>query len=323
MQTTVRTLLCVLLITGLVPEALSGPLIDAIRERREQRREAAEPQADTGSRSDGLEGEAGDPKARIKLPSGARALLDQSFGPDAAHKLDVYLPANPKGAPVLFMVHGGAWMVGDKAASKVVLNKVGRWLPKGYIVVSPNYRMSRSPQVMDQVDDVARALAFTQSKAAEWGGDASRLLVLGHSAGAHLVSMLVSDPRLASAHGARPWLGTVPLDSAAFDIVDIMENKHYRFYDRVFGKDRRYWEETSPLHRLTGAPLTPMLIVCSTRRSDACPQARAYAAKASSQGGRVTVLPVDMSHGDINGKLGTEGDYTAQVEAFMRGLGLP
>ncbi|WP_395702425.1 alpha/beta hydrolase [Aquabacterium sp.] len=322
MKPSVRLALCSLLLAALLPGAFAGPLLDAIRERREHRRQQAAEAREGPSGSEELEGAGTEGKAKIALPAGARALTDLSYGSDAAQKLDVYIPAKAKDAPILFMVHGGAWMVGDKAASKVVLNKVGHWLPKGYIVASPNYRMSRSPKVMDQVDDVARALAFVQGKAAEWGGDGSRVLVMGHSAGAHLVSMIASDRGLAAAHGARPWLGTVSLDSAAFDIVDIMKTKHYRFYDRVFGSDRGFWEQASPFHRLSAAP-APMLLVCSTKRSDSCPQAKAYAAKATGFGGKVSVLPVDMTHGDVNGKLGEPGEYTAQVEAFMRGLGLP
>lgn len=322
MKTGLRAALCALVIASLLPSAWSGPLIDAIKERREKRRQAAE-SSETSPGDNELERAGDGGKARFSLPAGARVLMDQAYGPDAAQKVDVYIPKNAKGAPILFMVHGGAWMVGDKGASKVVVNKVTHWLPKGYIVAAPNYRMSRDPKVMDQVDDVARALAHVQSHAADWGGDGARVLVLGHSAGAHLVSMLASDRRLAGQHGAKPWLGTVSLDSAAFDIVDIMASKHYRFYDRVFGSDRAFWEQASPFYRLTSAPASPMLIVCSTRRSDSCPQARAYAAKASGFGGRVTVLPVDLAHGDVNGQLGEPGDYTAQVEAFMRSVGLP
>jgi len=320
-STSLRVAVISLVLAALAPSALAGPIIDAIRERREKRREAAESTSDTSSEMEtaGSEG-----KAKVKLPAGARALMDQSFGSDPAQKLDVYMPANARGAPILMMVHGGAWMVGDKGATKVVANKVSRWLPKGYILVMPNYRMSRSaPKVMDQVDDVARALAWVQQHAPEWGGDPAKVLLMGHSAGAHLVSMLASDRRLASAHGTKTWLGTVALDSAAFDVVEMMEMKHYRFYDRVFGADRGYWQETSPLHRLTAAPLTPMLLVCSTRRPDACPQAKAYAAKASGFGGRASVLPVDLKHADVNGELGLGGDYTAQVEGFLRSVGLP
>ncbi len=112
------------------------------------------------------------------------------------------------------------------------------------------------------------------------------------------------------------------LDSAAFDLVEILQGKHHRIYDRAFGKDRAFWTEASPYYRLTTAP-APILVVCSTRRDDACPQAQPFASKATKLGGRVVVFPVDMKHGEINKELGLPSDYTTTVESFMRSLGLP
>ena len=101
-------------------------------------------------------------------PAGGRARRARSRLRSAqpAQKLDVYIPEGAKSAPILLMVHGGAWMLGDKGNSGVVANKVRHWLPRGYIVVSPNYRMSRPPSPLDQTEDVGRALAFVQANAA-------------------------------------------------------------------------------------------------------------------------------------------------------------
>lgn len=259
-------------------------------------------------------------KGEFALPAGARAERDVAYGDDPQQRLDVYIPAQAQGAPIVLMVHGGAWMIGDKSNRGVAPPKVARWLPRGYIVVSTNYRMDRrDPQPLRQADDVARALAFVQKHAAGWGGDPARVLLMGHSAGAHLVALLAADPQIAERQGARPWLGTVPLDSAAYDLVTIMEGRHFGFYDRVFGSDPQHWRDNSPYHRLTGTP-RPMLLVCSAKRSDSCPQARRFAAKV---GPNASVLPVELNHGAINMELGREGPYTDRVEAFMRTLGLP
>lgn len=279
------------------------------------------------SEGDGEMAEAGDSSGRMKaevvLPPGARAERDVAYGDDARQKMDVYIPANASRAPVILMFHGGAWMVGDKGNRGVAPAKVARWLPKGYIFVTANYRMDRArPDALQQADDAARALAFVQKHAADWGGDGARVLLMGHSAGAHLVALLAADPQIAERQGAKPWLGTVALDSAALDLVTIMEGRHYGFYDRVFGSDRQRWSDNSPLHRLAGTP-QPMLLVCSSKRSDSCAQAKNFVAKASAAGARASVLPVDLNHGQINAELGRGGDYTEKVEAFMRSLGLP
>ncbi|WP_425260078.1 alpha/beta hydrolase [Rubrivivax sp. RP6-9] len=263
-----------------------------------------------------------DGRADLSLPAGIRAERDLAYGPDAQQTLDVFIPLRAQRAPIVLMVHGGAWMLGDKAGRGVATNKVARWLPRGVIVVSVNYRRDRrSPNALQQADDVARALAFVQQRAAGWGGDGARVLLMGHSSGAHLVSLLSADPGIAERAGAKPVLGTVALDSAVFDLVEIMERRHYRFYDRVFGKDRQVWLDNSPYHRLQGTP-RPMLLVCSSQRSDSCPQADKFSAKAQAAGARVRVLRVPLKHGEINGQLGLAGDYTSQVEDFLRSVGV-
>ncbi len=314
-----RVLLSMLMLVGLVgifTSASGGPLRDWIEERRDSRRAATPPneasELETDDRS----------TTNVPLPAGARFEGDLSYGTDPQQRLDVYLPAQAKGAPILFMVHGGAWMLGDKGASNFVSNKVAHWLPKGYLLVSTNYRMSKHPNPLDQADDIAHALAFVQAKAPSWGGDPTKVVLLGHSAGAHLVSLLAADPRIVTKQGGTPGLGTIVLDSAAYDLVEIMQGKHHRMYDRAFGKDRAFWTDGSPYHRLTTAP-APMLLVCSTRRDDACPQAQPFASKVVNLGGRAVVLPVDMKHGEINKELGLPSDYTNTVETFMRSLGLP
>jgi acetyl esterase/lipase len=247
-----------------------------------------------------------------------RVLHDVAYGKDPLQKYDVYLPAHAKSAPVIFMVHGGGWRRGDKAMPNVVDNKVSRWVSRGFVFVSVDYRLLPTP-VEVQVDDVARALASAQSHAAEWGADSRKFVLMGHSAGAHLVALLDADPARAKAFGARPWLGAVSLDSAALDIPATMKARHFRLYDAAFGKDPATWARLSPMQQLrAGAP--PMLLVCSTQRRDSCPQARALMAKAQRLGDRAKVLGENLRHGEINAQLGLDGDYTRAVENFLSGL---
>ncbi|MDD3597034.1 alpha/beta hydrolase [Sulfuricurvum sp.] len=243
-----------------------------------------------------------------------------AYGSDKKQKLDVYLPATPKNAPIFVMVHGGAWKIGDKRMERVVDNKVARWNPKGIIFVSVNYRLLPNADPLKQVDDVASALAYVQEHAAEWGGDATKIVLMGHSAGAHLVDLLSSDPTRYP--NLKPWLGTVSLDSAAMDIPKVMNGKHYGFYDEAFGTDSAYWESASPQQRLSTSAL-PMYLVCSTERPDKpCIQAEAFVKAAKSIGVRSEVAPQAKSHKEINEELGLDNDYTHKVEEFIRSLGI-
>jgi len=220
---------------------------------------------------------------------------------------------------VIFMVHGGAWSLGDKGARSVVENKVTRWVPRGYILVSTNYRLLPKAAPIEQARDVARSLAVAQDMAASWGGDRSRFILMGHSAGAHLVALLATSPSISSGIVPTPWLGTVALDSAALDVVAIMEARHARFYDRAFGRDREVWKAASPFHAVTGTG-QPILLVCSTQRQDSCPQASRFVAKASSLGRRTSLLEQNLSHREINQRLGEAGSYTEAVESFLDSL---
>jgi acetyl esterase/lipase len=253
------------------------------------------------------------------VPAGTRVIGNVGYGDDPRQRLDVYAPAQATNAPVIFMVHGGAWAFGTKTARGVVENKVARWVPKGFIVISIGYRMLPDTAPLAQADDVARALAFAQRHAREWGGDPAQFIVMGHSAGAHLVSLITADTAIARQRGVQPWLGTVSLDSAALDVVDIMQQRHLPLYDRAFGSDEAGWMAVSPMQQLHDR-IVPFLAVCSTRRQDSCPQAQRFVAKAASFGSSARMLPEDLTHEQINEQLGTASAYTDNVEAFMRSL---
>lgn len=254
------------------------------------------------------------------LPAGTRVLRNVAYGSDAKQTMDIYMPAHAEQAPVIFMVHGGAWRIGDKAHSSVVDNKVARWLPQGFIFISINYRMLPELDALHQADDVARALAFAQAHAKEWGGDPTRFIAMGHSAGAHLVALLSATPDKAYAFGAQPWLGSVVLDSAAMDVTAVMQRRHPRFYDAAFGSNPNVWEQASPQANLSKQSL-PMYAVCSTQRKDnPCAAANSFMQKAIGYGDWVDVLPQNLSHGEINQQLGLPGSYTYAVERFMRAL---
>lgn len=255
------------------------------------------------------------------VPATARTLKDLAYGTDMAQRLDVYLPAHPRG-PVIAMVHGGGWFRGDKEMANVVANKAAHWLPEGYVFVSVETRLLPAANPVEQAEDVARALAYVQTHAREWGGNPADIVLMGHSAGAHLVALVTADPKLAASAGAKPWRATIVLDSAALDAVQLMQAQHFPLYDRAFGKDPAFWRAASPTLVLKRATV-PILLVCSSQRRDSCAQAQGFADKDRALGAKAELLPVALSHEQINADLGTPGEYTAKMDAFLRSLGLP
>lgn len=299
-----RPLFLLLLLTLAPAAANAGPLRDWL---------AGQQASDSALEADD------DAATDLVLPAGTRTLRDLAYGPDVRQRIDVYLPANAAGAPLLVMVHGGGWRRGDKASAGVVQNKAAHWLPRGIALVSVNYRLLPGTQPAQQARDVAAALAYVQAHAAEWGADPARVVLMGHSAGAHLVSLLAADPAGFMPAGSRSWLGTVVLDSAAVDVEAVMQRRHLRLYDAAFGNAPADWRALSPLRRLTAA--TPLLFVCSTERRDhPCDQARDMVAAARLLRVRAELLPQALSHRNVNVTLGQAGAYTEAVDTFLASL---
>lgn len=127
------------------------------------------------------------PPARPAAPKRAPTLANVAYGTHERQVLDFYKAESAKPTPLLFFIHGGGWVAGDKA-------KVGdleACLAAGISVVSINYRYSWQaqlagvmPPVQWPLEDAARALQFVRSKAGEWNLDKQRIGASGGSAGA-------------------------------------------------------------------------------------------------------------------------------------------
>lgn len=258
----------------------------------------------------------------VALPPGAAAVHDVAYDADPAQRFDVYLPKNARSAPVVFYVHGGGWANGDKT-NPGLDNKLRYWLPKGYAVISANYRLVPRAQPLEQARDIARAVAAAQRRAREWNLDPSRFVLMGHSAGAHLVALLGAEPRLLAEAGAHRPLGVVSLDAGALNVPTLMSQRRMpALYRDAFGDDRREWLAASPYHRL-GRGALPMLLVCSSERrfpTSPCDEGREFAKKAASLGVAMQVLPEPMDHGEINHDLGLPSDYTTTVARYVDSL---
>ncbi|MCI0637816.1 MAG: alpha/beta hydrolase [Gemmataceae bacterium] len=120
---------------------------------------------------------------------------------DERHTLDLYLPKGKKGFPVVVLVHGGAWLVGDNRCCGLYTS-VGEFLAgQGIAAVLPKYRLSPRVRHPEHARDVARAVAWTKKHIADYGGRPDQLFLAGHSAGGHLVALVAADERYLNAEG--------------------------------------------------------------------------------------------------------------------------
>jgi acetyl esterase/lipase len=132
------------------------------------------------------------------------AYRDDAKADPIRHRMDLFLPRGKKGYPVVVLVHGGAWAIGDNRCCGLY-SSVGQFLARqGIGVVLPNYRLSPSVMHPEHVNDVARAVRWTRDHIAEHGGNADRLYLMGHSAGGHLVSLLATDETYLKAEDMSP-----------------------------------------------------------------------------------------------------------------------
>lgn len=118
----------------------------------------------------------------------APCVLDLRYGDGPNETLDVF-PTTVPNAPVLVFIHGGYWRSLDKADHSFVAPS---FTADGALVMVPNYALAPSVTIEDIVLQAARAVEWAWRHAAEHGGDPSRIVVAGHSAGGHLAAMMLS-----------------------------------------------------------------------------------------------------------------------------------
>lgn len=147
-------------------------------------------------------------KAEAKGPAQPKpTLANVPYGSHERQVLDFYKADSSRPTPLLFFIHGGGWVAGDKGR----VASLDKYLAAGISVVSINYRYTTQaqaagvkPPVQWPLRDAARALQFVRSKAAEWNIDKARIGASGGSAGACSSLWLAFHDDLAEPASADP-----------------------------------------------------------------------------------------------------------------------
>lgn len=239
--------------------------------------------------------------------------------------VDVYRRPGASGCPVIVWVHGGGWRSGDKAG-KAIGTKVMFAGALGAALVSVNYRLvtpDRDVRWPVMGEDVAAGVAWVVEHAESLGIDPERVALMGHSAGAHLVSIVAADPELLAAAGASrdDVRCVVSLDSAAYDITPT-DARTRPLFAAAFGDDPVTLAGASPTvqAREQAAGLPDVLVV--TRGSPARVAESAEFAAAIRDGGATGEL-VDAgsyTHEQVNTELGVPGEdvVTPPTRGFLQ-----
>ena len=110
-----------------------------------------------------------------------------SYGTHERHTLNLYIPADKESVGLVLMIHGGAWIGGDKAD---YAGEVERVLGMGYAVASVNYRyISDDVDLIDVTDDIQLAVAKIKELSEKRGIEINKMVLTGVSAGGHLAML--------------------------------------------------------------------------------------------------------------------------------------
>lgn len=251
-----------------------------------------------------------------------------TYGDGPLQTLDVWRAQADEPAPLVMFVHGGGWRLGSKS------NASSRWLPthlpqRGYAYASIDYRLVPAATVEQQAEDVAHALRALLDRAASLGIDRKKAVLMGHSAGAHLVALVGTDERYLRSAGLTfaDVAGVVPNDGAAYEVPSQIRDagrRARRMYTDAFGSNPVRQRVLSPTDNAE-SPNVRAFLLLHVQRPDGVRQARGLGAALQAAGTAVEYgsIPGEglRGHMQINRELGNP-DYAATpvLDAWLKRL---
>ena len=237
--------------------------------------------------------------------------------------LDIYAPQGAHEAPVVVYVHGGGWSRGDK---REVGSQPKMFNQNGVVLVAVNYRLSPEVKYPTHVNDIAAGIAWTRANIARFGGDPKKLVVMGHSAGSHLASLVATHPDPLGKQGLKTsdLKGAISLDGSGFNLVERLqggEAKVAAAYARAFGPDTAVYADASPIQHVNRAAGTPPFLLTYVKPDSVnYTQAKAFAERILASGGRAELAFVEgKDHATLVADLGTDRDTAGtQILDFVR-----
>lgn len=213
-----------------------------------------------------------------------RRTADIAYGGLPRQKLDVYRPtAAGAGAPTVVFFYGGAWRHGARGDYLFVGEALAAL---GCVAVLADYRLFPEARFPAFIEDGAAALRWARDHAIEHGGNPHRLFVMGHSAGAHIALMLVTDERYLAAAGMQPrdLAGAIGL-AGPYDFLPFTSRQSAAIFDPP-----ERWPQSQPINFVSGKE-PPVLLLTGNDDDLVDPgNSTRLAAKMRGLGGNVEVI---------------------------------
>ncbi|MBR0672448.1 alpha/beta hydrolase [Neoroseomonas soli] len=239
---------------------------------------------------------------------GVRETTGLPYADGARHGIDVYAPEGAEGAPVVLFLYGGSWESGERGMYRFLGASLAS---AGVVCMVPDYRVWPEVRFPAFMQDAARALAWARRNAAAHGGDAGRVVLMGHSAGAQMATLLALDGEYLADEGLRPvraLRGVVGL-AGPYDFLPLRDPT----LRAIFGEESA-WPASQPInHVRPGAP--PMLLATGDQDSTVLPRNTArLAARLRASGNDVrAVTYAGIGHREILGAFAPALRFLAPV----------
>ncbi len=243
--------------------------------------------------------------------------------------LDIYYNSlTEQKKPVVLYVHGGGWAKGDKA--KNIDNKINLFQSLNYVFVSINYRLSPFPYELENPDrimfpthnrDLADAIKWTVENISSYGGDTTKIALLGHSAGAQMVALMSTNSGFLIDVGLNlsNIKGVAVIDTEGYNVKSKVE-KGNRLYINAFGTDSNQNILASPIYNIKKNIAYPKFFIVKRGDADRIKIADDFINKLKQN--NVSVWQVDGSvynHNEINQAIGQAGEeiITNELKLFF------
>lgn len=243
-----------------------------------------------------------------------------SYGEHERQRIDFYAPTGrDKGAGLVVFIHGGGWSFGNHSR---VQAKPAHFTDQGHAFASVGYRVLPDAPVEDQAADVAAAVKALRARAETLGFDPDRIVLMGHSAGAHLAALVATDPSYAG-EAFEAIRGVVLLDGAGYDVATHMARDDVqlrRLYDAAFGSDPARQAALSPVTHVGGPDAPDWLVLYVAERDASRSQSEMLASRLVVAGARAEAISIaNTDHGRMNREIGTDAgaQQTSAVDAFL------
>lgn len=244
--------------------------------------------------------------------------------------LDIYYTDNITDIkPIVIWVHGGGWSIGDKTNN--ITDKANLFRSNDWLFISLNYRLSPFPfeltnpdriKYPDHNNDIADAIKWVYDNIEDYGGDKNNIVLLGHSAGAHLVSLTGTNRSFIESRDIPFSIikGIASIDTEGYDINRGV-TLDSELYINAFGTVTSENIDASPTLNVTNGDTYPNFFIAKRGEDSRVAIADAFIAALEAQD--VSVDQVDGSiytHTEINEAIGLEGEIlvTEPLIQFMK-----